>query len=79
MNGRIWARKRAAWGGGGGWESEPKNTPTTPGGTRRERIKEQKERYFITLIQVEGKKNIKNSRPDLATFWVNEFPRTHYL
>lgn len=63
-----------------GWECKPTNTPVSLGRNRRERrIKTQKERYLVTLMQVKGEKNIKNSRSDLATFWVNEFPRTHYL
>lgn len=64
---------------GGGWECRPESIRGTPGTTRRQRKIKKQKRYFITLIEVKGKKTIKNSRPDFATFWVNGFPQSFYL
>lgn len=36
-------------------------------------------KIFHNTHRSQGGKNIKNSRPDFTTFWVNGFPQTYYL
>lgn len=66
---------------GGGGDANPRTGQRLLGGLREKGgLKKQKERYFIILIQVEGKKTLKiQGLTRRATFWVNEFPRSHYL
>lgn len=74
--------KWVAWGHGGCWGHEGMGTQTwehasSSWGSRREsRIKNKK---IFHNTHASWGENIKYSKPDLARFWVNEFPRTHYL